>query len=80
MEYLTQFKKFLRTNNGSDTHSLACTIVANFIAALSVQPCTHTHVHTHALLNTYFHKEENIDTLVVYGNCVMTVNDSTTPT
>lgn len=80
MEYLTQFKKFLRTNNGSDTYSLACTIVANFIAALSVQPCTHTHTHTHALLNTYFHIEENIDTLVVYGNCIMTVNDGTTPT
>lgn len=80
MEYLTQFKKFLKTNNGSDTHLPAQSW--RTLLQLSFQPCTarlRAHTHTRTAKHILLHRR-NIDTLVVYGNCVMTVNDGTTPT
>lgn len=55
MEYLTQFKNFLKTNNGSDTHLPAQSW--RTLLQLSFQACT-ARLRAHALLNieeTYTH-------------------------
>lgn len=77
MEYLTQFKKFLKTNNGSDTHSLATLEHSSHFSP--VQTATYTTLYICICRRTFSYRR-NIDALVVYGNCVMTVNDGTTPT
>lgn len=69
MEYLTQFKKFLKTNNGSDTswHNQP----ELFSSSLCRTP-------SHTLTDTHTHTHKQTHSLVVYGNCVMTVNDGAT--